>query len=138
MPYLTVVLVFAMGLAVVVGVAVVVLKALDRLQTPRPDHCSFCGKHTREVGRLVPAPGLYVCNACIQSFADSTLDTGTPAQGIPTKDTEPGLHATPCRLCSRSVPSRSTLPIATRGVLCRSCLTLVQQAAQLLDDPTHE
>jgi ATP-dependent Clp protease ATP-binding subunit ClpX len=27
--------------------------------------CSFCGKHQRQVNKLVAGPGVYICNECI-------------------------------------------------------------------------
>jgi ATP-dependent Clp protease ATP-binding subunit ClpX len=27
--------------------------------------CSFCGKHQRQVTKLIAGPGVYICNHCI-------------------------------------------------------------------------
>jgi ATP-dependent Clp protease ATP-binding subunit ClpX len=27
--------------------------------------CSFCGKHQRQVTKLIAGPGVYICNICI-------------------------------------------------------------------------
>ena len=27
--------------------------------------CSFCGKHQRQVTKLIAGPGVYICNECI-------------------------------------------------------------------------
>jgi ATP-dependent Clp protease ATP-binding subunit ClpX len=27
--------------------------------------CSFCGKHQRQVNKLIAGPGVYICNHCI-------------------------------------------------------------------------
>jgi ATP-dependent Clp protease ATP-binding subunit ClpX len=27
--------------------------------------CSFCGKHQRQVNRLIAGPGVYICNECV-------------------------------------------------------------------------
>jgi ATP-dependent Clp protease ATP-binding subunit ClpX len=27
--------------------------------------CSFCGKHQRQVKKLIAGPGVYICNECI-------------------------------------------------------------------------
>lgn len=36
----------------------------------REDHksvrCSFCGKHSEQVGRMIAGPGAYICNECVQ------------------------------------------------------------------------
>jgi ATP-dependent Clp protease ATP-binding subunit ClpX len=27
--------------------------------------CSFCGKHQRQVNKLIAGPGVYICNDCV-------------------------------------------------------------------------
>jgi ATP-dependent Clp protease ATP-binding subunit ClpX len=27
--------------------------------------CSFCGKHQRQVNKLIAGPGVYICNQCV-------------------------------------------------------------------------
>jgi ATP-dependent Clp protease ATP-binding subunit ClpX len=27
--------------------------------------CSFCGKHQRQVNKLIAGPGVYICNECV-------------------------------------------------------------------------
>lgn len=33
--------------------------------------CSFCGKHSSDVGKLVAGPGVYICNECVELCADA-------------------------------------------------------------------
>ncbi|MDT0317133.1 ClpX C4-type zinc finger protein [Streptomyces millisiae] len=33
--------------------------------TPGVPHCSFCGKPTSEVDKLVSGPGVYICDGCV-------------------------------------------------------------------------
>jgi ATP-dependent Clp protease ATP-binding subunit ClpX len=28
--------------------------------------CSFCGKHQRQVDKLIAGPGVYICNECVE------------------------------------------------------------------------
>jgi ATP-dependent Clp protease ATP-binding subunit ClpX len=28
--------------------------------------CSFCGKHQRQVDKLIGGPGVYICNECVE------------------------------------------------------------------------
>ncbi len=28
--------------------------------------CSFCGKHQKEVKKLIAGPAVYICNECVQ------------------------------------------------------------------------
>jgi hypothetical protein len=30
-----------------------------------PLTCSFCGKHQRQVDKLIAGPGIYICNECV-------------------------------------------------------------------------
>ena len=30
-----------------------------------PLTCSFCGKHQRQVNKLIAGPGVYICNECV-------------------------------------------------------------------------
>ena len=38
-------------------------------------HCSFCGKHQDEVGRLIAGPDVYICNECVQ-LCNGILEDG--------------------------------------------------------------
>ena len=35
-------------------------------QSTEPTHCSFCGKPSSEVGKLVAGPGVYICDECVE------------------------------------------------------------------------
>jgi ATP-dependent Clp protease ATP-binding subunit ClpX len=32
--------------------------------------CSFCGKHQRQVNKLIAGPGVYICNECVDLCVD--------------------------------------------------------------------
>ena len=36
--------------------------------------CSFCGKHSGEVERMIAGPGVYICNECIELCNDVLND----------------------------------------------------------------
>jgi ATP-dependent Clp protease ATP-binding subunit ClpX len=40
-----------------------------------PRRCSFCGKAKSDVGRLIDAPGVYICNECV-GLCDEFLEEG--------------------------------------------------------------
>ena len=40
-----------------------------------PLTCSFCGKHQRQVKRLVAGPGVYICNECVDLCVESIANT---------------------------------------------------------------
>nr|WP_030694547.1 ClpX C4-type zinc finger protein [Streptomyces globisporus] len=35
------------------------------IQPTEPTRCSFCGKPSSEVGKLVAGPGVYICDECV-------------------------------------------------------------------------
>ena len=46
--------------------------ANNSINSQRP-RCSFCGKDSSMVGRLVAGPGVYICNECVD-LCNSILD----------------------------------------------------------------
>jgi recombinational DNA repair protein (RecF pathway) len=32
--------------------------------------CGFCGKHQKQVAKLIAGPGVYICNECVQLCVD--------------------------------------------------------------------
>ncbi len=51
--------------------------------------CSFCGRSSAQVQRLIAGPNVYICNECVELFADTLRDDETVhfrnlAEGIPT------------------------------------------------------
>ena len=36
-----------------------------RLTTTTTLTCSFCGKHQRQVNKLIAGPDVYICNECV-------------------------------------------------------------------------
>jgi hypothetical protein len=136
MTFLTVAIVFGLGIALVFAVAALLLKGLDRLQTVPPDYCSFCNRHTRDAGTLVPAPALYICHACVRLLTDIISDDETDVQGAPSQNDESPMRTARCRVCGRHVRVRGTVPVAHRGALCRECLAIVRKTERLLGDPS--
>ncbi|MFF4249367.1 ClpX C4-type zinc finger protein [Streptomyces sp. NPDC001822] len=53
-------------------------------QSEEPTHCSFCGKPSSEVGKLVSGPGVYICDECVTLAERIVADAlGQPlTQGI--------------------------------------------------------
>ncbi|MFE9045945.1 ClpX C4-type zinc finger protein [Streptomyces sp. NPDC012421] len=44
-------------------------------QSDEPTHCSFCGKPSSEVGKLVSGPGVYICGECVALAERIVADT---------------------------------------------------------------
>ena len=40
-------------------------RAASAGKSPSTLMCSFCGKHQRQVKKLIAGPGVYICNECI-------------------------------------------------------------------------
>jgi ATP-dependent Clp protease ATP-binding subunit ClpX len=40
-------------------------RAASARRSTAPLKCSFCGKHQRQVNKLIAGPGVYICNECI-------------------------------------------------------------------------
>ncbi|WP_327166968.1 ClpX C4-type zinc finger protein [Streptomyces zaomyceticus] len=55
-------------------------------QSEEPTHCSFCGKSSFEVGKLVSGPGVYICDECV-ALAERIV-----AEAIG-ESSAPGIHA---------------------------------------------
>ena len=48
--------------------------------------CSFCGKKQNQVQRIIPGPGVYICNECVdlcQSILDDEMYDETPEEILP-------------------------------------------------------
>jgi ClpX C4-type zinc finger len=107
----------------------------------RPDPvllaCSFCGKHQREVRKLIAGPGVYICNLCI-ALAANVLASGDPA------DTELGtMNALPehstrlkCSFCGKDrrqaaglvvMPGVTLERTSASAAVCSECLDLCHE-----------
>lgn len=42
--------------------------------------CSFCGKPTSNVGRLIAGPGVYICNECVGLCIEILDEEQVPAK----------------------------------------------------------
>ena len=51
----------------------------DQSYTPEnpPLSCSFCGKFTTEVDKMIAGPGVYICNECVE-LCDEILEEELP------------------------------------------------------------
>ena len=61
--------------------------------------CSFCGKHQRQVDKLIAGPGVYICNECIdlcvQIIARNDQSPGEPSQPRCPASPSPDTHEHP-------------------------------------------
>ncbi len=56
-------------------------------------HCSFCGKHQKEVKKLIAGPGVYICDECVglceEIIEDDGSDVDVPEKKIVSKRLPP-------------------------------------------------
>jgi hypothetical protein len=58
--------VWAVPVALLIGLlAWLVVSSRPRVAQPLDLHCSFCGQSHREVKKLIPGPGVNICDECI-------------------------------------------------------------------------
>lgn len=83
-----------------------------------PIHCSFCGKPSDEVRKLIAGPRVYICDECI-AFAVEILR----------EEQEDSDANAPCALCRQPIQSTDRLRVTGHGVLCAGCANAVVAAA---------
>lgn len=52
------------------------------------NHCSFCGKKSEEVALMITGPGVYICDACVESCNDIIVESGVKKDEKLDKDIE--------------------------------------------------
>lgn len=89
--------------------------------------CSFCGKHQKQVRKLIAGPGACICDECVEK-AVRVIATGevaaTPLSAIKSL----GEDATAkCSFCGKRRHQVSGLALAAGGVICTECLALCDE-----------
>lgn len=44
-------------------------------------HCSFCGKHRKQVAKLIAGPGVYICDECV-SLCNQVIGEELPVEEV--------------------------------------------------------
>ncbi len=90
--------------------------------------CSFCGKHQKQVRKLIAGPGVCVCNECVEK-ADRVIATGevaaTPLSAMKPLGEQPA--NVKCSFCGKRRHQVSGLATAAGGVICTECLALCDE-----------
>jgi hypothetical protein len=90
--------------------------------------CSFCGKHQKQVRKLIAGPGVYVCNECIEK-ADRVIATGevaaTPLSAM--KSLGEDAATAKCSFCGKRRHQVSGLAGTAGGAICTECLALCHE-----------
>jgi hypothetical protein len=90
--------------------------------------CSFCGKHQKQVSKLIAGPGARICNECVEK-ADRAIATGEAAATPLSAITSLGEDAASakCSFCGKRRHQVSGLALAAGGVICTECLALCDE-----------
>jgi hypothetical protein len=91
--------------------------------------CSFCGKHQKQVKKLIAGPGVYICGGCIGRVhtvlgaADKAVST--PVATIRRVGDEPGAGS--CRFCGKGRYRVKAMAAAGDARICDECVDLCDE-----------
>ena len=92
--------------------------------------CSFCGKHQKQIRKLIAGPGVYICNECIEK-ADRVVATGeaaaTPLSAMTSAGEDNDAGPVKCSFCGKRRHQVSGLAVADRVAICTECLALCHE-----------
>ena len=97
--------------------------------------CSFCGKHQKQVKKLIAGPSVYICNGCIDGVhavlaaADKTVST--PIATIRQISGDAG--DVRCSFCGKGRDRVEAIAAAGDARICNECLDLCDEIVS--DDP---
>jgi hypothetical protein len=90
--------------------------------------CSFCGKHQKQVKKLIAGPGVYICNECIE-VTGRVIAVGeaaaTPLSAV--KPLGEDAAAAKCSFCGKRRHQVTGLAAAAGGTICTECLGLCNE-----------
>lgn len=78
--------------------------------------CNFCGKHQREVYKLIAGPAVYICDECVQ-LCTQTLGAAPPARGPTPIDPAALLAALDARVVGQRAAKRALAAALVRSRL---------------------
>jgi ClpX C4-type zinc finger len=92
--------------------------------------CSFCGKHQKQIRKLIAGPGVYICNECIEK-ADQVIATGeataTPLSTMTSVGDDSDAAPVKCSFCGKRRHQASGMAAAARVAICTECLALCDE-----------
>ena len=91
--------------------------------------CSFCGKHQKQVKKLIAGPGVFICNGCIDHVHTVLTATdrtaSTPIATIRYVSDEN--RDDRCSFCGRGRPQAEAMAAAGEARICKECLDLCDE-----------
>lgn len=88
--------------------------------------CSFCGKHQKQVRKLIAGPGVYICDGCVDRvhrvLAAAGQTVSTPIAAIQRVRDENRDER--CSFCGKRRLQVDAMAIAAAAGICNECLDL--------------
>jgi hypothetical protein len=97
--------------------------------------CSFCGKHQKQVKKLIAGPHAYICDDCIDRvhsvLGPAGKTAGSPITSIHQVSVE--AHDTRCSFCAKGRHQVEVMAAAGDARICGECLALCDEI--ISDEP---
>ena len=91
--------------------------------------CSFCGKHQKQIRKLIAGPSVYICNECIPRvqavLADASKTVSTPIATIGRVSDADGDEQ--CSFCGKRRDRVATMASTGRKDVCNECIDLCDE-----------
>jgi len=91
--------------------------------------CSFCGKHQKQVKKLIAGPGVYICDECVERvhgvLTSSAGTASTPFAAIAqVSDADVTLQ---CTFCGKRRQQVAAMASTGHAHICTECLDLCNE-----------
>jgi hypothetical protein len=88
--------------------------------------CSFCGRSSNEVAKLIAGPGVYICDGCVGRVRQ-VLDTGEPTgTELSLIVSLPEGSTLKCSFCGQPASRVSAMADGSRLSMCANCVKLCE------------
>lgn len=91
--------------------------------------CSFCGKHQKQVQKLIAGPGVYICNECVERVHAVLVGPGTtastPIATIAQMAAADGTQQ--CSFCGKRRHQVAAMASTDHALICNECLDLCEE-----------
>jgi ATP-dependent protease Clp ATPase subunit len=91
--------------------------------------CSFCGKHQKQVKKLIAGPQAYICDGCVSRahavIAEPGRTASTPIATIQMANDEAGTEQ--CSFCGKRRDQVAAMASAGDRRICVECLELCDE-----------
>jgi ClpX C4-type zinc finger len=91
--------------------------------------CSFCGKHQKQIQKLIAGPGAYICNECVKRVHGVLAAAGktatTPIATI--GQVSAADRAEQCSFCGKPRSKITAMASAGHATICNECIELCDE-----------